>query len=38
MDAKIAQFQKQLHGRDGEINKLEGELKTLRVCNNVCQQ
>ena len=37
MDAGIAQFQQQLHDKDGEINKLERELQTLRVCN-LCQQ
>ena len=37
MDTTIAQFQRQLHERDGEIIRLERELQTLRVCN-VCQQ
>ena len=32
MDARSAQLQQELKERDGEINKLERELKTLRVC------
>ena len=32
VDARIAQLQQELQERDGEITKLEGELKTLRVC------
>ena len=32
MDARSAQLQQELQERDGEVNKLERELKTLRVC------